>query len=95
MTELSTKEKDFLANVAKWLVATKGVSAMNGLTAPGGLESAMSEYTQSLADFRTKLMTSDKAFEALTIQIYYDVRTEETAKRNAELKRDALQRLFI
>ncbi len=95
MAELSTKEKDFIDNLAKWLLATKGVSAMNGLTAPGGLESAISEYTRSLADFRTKLMASDKAFEALAIQIYYDVRAEEAVKKSAELKRDAMQRLFI
>lgn len=95
MNGLSTKEKDFIDNLAKWLVATKGASAADSLTSPNGLESKLKEYVKSLADFRAKLMTSDKAFEALTIQIYYDVRTEEAAKRNAELKRDAMQRLFI
>lgn len=55
----------------------------------------MKEYTKGLADFRTKLLASDKALEALTVQVYYDARTEETAMRNTELKRDAMQRLFI
>lgn len=95
MSELSTKEKDFIDNMAKWLVATKGVSATDGLASTTGLQFVISEYAQSFADFRTKLMGSEKAIEAMTVQIFYNVRTEETAKQNAELKRDAMQRLFI
>ena len=95
MNGLSAKETEFLDNVAKWLFTTRGASAVSALTTADGLDSAMKEYTKSFADFRTKLLTSDKAVEAMTIQVYYDVRTEEAEKRNTELKRDAMHRLFV
>jgi hypothetical protein len=95
MTTLSAEEKDFLDNMAKWLFASKGALAINSLSSPEGLETATKEYSAALAAFSTKMMASDKALEALTVQVYYDVRTEETALRNEELKRDALREVFF